>query len=287
MSKRTASLRSHFRALALSVVSSIALVGAAQAADVTRFNGLEGKIDFAGGTAHIPVVQEAAKRIAAHNPKVKITVAGGGSGVGVQKVGEGLADVGSTGRPVTQQEIERYGLQTFPFAIDGVAVVINPANPVANLSAAQVQAIYAGQAKSWKEFGGPDRPINLITRDEASGTREVFASKILKDQQIAANANVVASNGAVKTAVSRDPNAIGYVGIGHIDASVKGVVLDGVAPSQAAAKDGSYKLTRNLYFNTKGAPSPLVAAFFDYLYGAEGAEIITKSGYIPIERKAK
>jgi phosphate transport system substrate-binding protein len=272
---------------AVTFLAMAAFANIAFAADLNRFNGLEGSINFAGGTAHIPVVQEAAKRIAAHNPKVRITVTGGGSGVGVQKVGEGLADVGSTGRPVTEQEIERYGLQTFPFAIDGVAVVVNPANSVSQLNSAQVQAIYAGQAKNWKDFGGPDRPINLITRDESSGTREVFASKILKKVELATHANVVPSNGAVKTAVSRDPNAIGYVGIGHIDGSVKAITLDAVAPTQASAKDGSYTLTRNLYFNTKGKPSPLVAAFFDYLYSPEGAEIIAKAGYIPLERGAK
>ncbi len=272
---------------ALAFLAAAALANTASAADLNRFNGLEGSINFAGGTAHIPVVQEAAKRIGAHNPKVRITVTGGGSGVGVQKVGEGLVDVGSTGRPLTAQETERYGLQTFPFAIDGVAVVVNPANPVSQLSSAQVQAIYAGQARNWKDFGGPDRPINLITRDEASGTREVFAAKILKEAAPAPQANVVSSNGAVKTAVARDPNAIGYIGIGHVDGSVKAVSLDGIAPTQAAARDGSYKLTRNLYFNTKGAPSPLVAAFFDYLYGPEGARIITKAGYIPLARDSK
>lgn len=260
---------------------------AADAATVARFKGLEGTLNFAGGTAHIPVVQDCAKRIRSYNPKVRITVAGGGSGVGVQKLGEGLVDIGSTGRPLSQAEIERYGLRTFPFAIDGVAIVVNPANPVKALTASQVQAIYSGKVSNWKELGGKDHAIDLITRDEASGTREVFASKLLKEAQIAATASIVPSNGAVKTAVARDPNAIGYVSIGHVDASVKAIVLDGIAPTQIAARDGSYPVTRNLYFNTKGEPSPLASAFFDYLYGPEGAKIIAKAGYIAIPRKGQ
>lgn len=254
------------------------------ASELARFDGLEGTIDVAGGTAHVPVVQEAAKRISIHNSKIRITVAGGGSAVGVQKVGEGLVDIGSTGRPLSPDEIERYGLKSFAFAIDGIAVVVNPANPLSSLSSEQVQAIYSGKITNWKELGGPERPINLITRDEASGTREVFAAKILKKEALSPAANVVPSNGAVKVAVSRDPNAIGYVGLGHVDASVKALVLDGKTPSQEAASSGAYDLTRNLYFNTKGVPSPLVAAFLDYLYSLEGAEIIAKAGYIPIKR---
>lgn len=261
----------------------------AQAAEPAeaRFKGLEGTLDFAGGTAHIPVVQDCAKRIGSYNPKVRITVAGGGSGVGVQKVGEGLVDIGSTGRPLAQKEIDQYGLQSFAFAIDGVAVVVNPANPVKALTAAQVQAIYAGKISNWKELGGKDHAIDLVTRDEASGTREVFAGKLLKDAQIASTATVVPSNGAVKTAVARDPHAIGYVSIGHVDKTIKAIVLDGVAPTQTAAKDGSYPVTRNLYFNTKGAPSPLAAAFFDYLYSPTGAKIIAGEGYIPLPRAGK
>lgn len=255
----------------------------ASAAALDSFAGLEGTIDIAGGTAHIPVMTDAAKNIMAFNPKIRITVEGGGSGVGVQKVGEGLVSIGNTGRALSAEEVAKYGLKTYPFALDGVAVVINPGNLVSGLSAQQVQDIFSGKLTNWKEVGGKDGPIHLFTRDEASGTREVFWEKLLKKGAIAGSANVVASNGAMKAAIAQDKDAIGYAGIGHVDQSVKGVVLDGVVPSQENAMNGSYPVVRKLYMNTKGEPSKLVKAFIDYIMSPSGAAIIARSGYLPLK----
>ncbi len=253
----------------------------ASAQGLDAFKGKSGNIEIAGGTAHIPVMKEAAKRIMTANPAIRITVAGGGSGVGVQKAGEGLADIGNTGRAVTEAEKDKYGLVSFPFAIDGVAVVVNKANPLQNLTQAQVKDIFAGTISNWKQVGGPDASINLYTRDEASGTREVFWEKMLSKGAIADAANVVASNGAMKTAVAGDRNAIGYVSIGHIDGTLKAPLLDGVAPNQDTAVSGEYKITRLLYMNTKGEPQGIVKSFIEYVCGPEGAEITKASGYIP------
>ena len=255
----------------------------ASAAALDSFAGLEGTIDIAGGTAHIPVMTDAAKNIMAFNPKIRITVEGGGSGIGVQKVGEGLVSIGNTGRALSEEEIAKYGLKTYPFALDGVAVVINPGNPINGLSAQQVRDVFSGQITNWKEVGGKDGAIHLFTRDEASGTREVFWEKLLKKGPIANNANVVASNGAMKGAIAQDKDAIGYAGIGHVDQTVKAVVLDGVVPSQDNAMNGSYPVVRKLYMNTKGEPSKLVKAFIDYIMSPDGAAIIAKSGYLPLK----
>jgi phosphate transport system substrate-binding protein len=255
-----------------------AISGVGLAAPLDPFKSLEGTIDIAGGTAHIPVMKDAAQQIMAINPKIRITVAGGGSGVGVQKVGAGLVAIGNTGRALTPEEIAKYGLKTFPFAIDGVAVAVNPGNPVKALTAQQVKDIFAGKITNWKQVGGKDASINLFTRDEASGTRETFWKKLLKKGPIADKANVVASNGAMKTAVAQDPNAIG-----HLDATVVGVKLDGVDPTQENAKSGKYPVVRLLYMNTKGEPTPLVKAFIDYIKGPEGAKLVVKHGYIPVK----
>ncbi|MFV0422478.1 phosphate ABC transporter substrate-binding protein [Oleidesulfovibrio sp.] len=256
----------------------------AHAAPLDAFKGQKGTIDIAGGTAHIPVMKEAAKRIMIANPEIRISIAAGGSGVGVQKAGEGLVDIGNTGRALSDKEVEKYGLVSFPFAVDGVALVINPQNGVNELTSAQVQAIFAGKVTNWNEVGGADQAINLYTRDEASGTREVFYKKLLAKGDIAMSANVVPSNGAMKTAVAQDPGAIGYVGIGHIDTSVKAPVVDGMTATQENAANGSYTVTRKLYMNTKGEPSGVVKAFIEYLYTPEGAEIISASGYIPVAK---
>lgn len=270
---------------ALAALICLFAVSAAVAAPLDAFKGQKGKVDIAGGTAHIPVMQEAAKRIMTANPDIRITVAGGGSGVGVKQAGEGLVEIGNTGRPLKGEEVEKYGLKSFPFAIDGVAVVVHPSNAVDELTFAQVADIYAGKITNWKEVGGADAKINLYVREDGSGTREVFTDKAIKGGEVAASANVVNSNGAMKTAVAKDANAIGYVGIGHIDESVKAPKLEGMTATQDNAANGSYTVVRDLFMNTKGDPQGLTALFIDYIYSPEGAEIIADCGYIPIPKK--
>ncbi len=254
------------------------------AGPLAAFAGLEGALDIAGGTAHIPVMNEAAKRIMTANPAVRITVAGGGSGVGIKKAGEGLVHIGNAGRPVSDAEAAEYGLVSFPFAIDGVCAVVHPSNPVAALTAVQVQDIFAGKITNWQQVGGADAAIHLYTRDEASGTREVFWKKALGKGGIAASANVVASNGAMKTAVTGDPGAIGYVSIGHLDATLKAPDFDGVAVTQENAQGGAYPVVRKLFMNTRGEPTGLTKAFIDYVTGPEGAQIVVDAGYLPLAR---
>ncbi len=254
----------------------------AMAGELDRFAGLTGKIDIAGGTAHIPVMEDAAKNIMSKYPRINITVAGGGSGVGVQKVGEGLVDIGNTGRAISDKELAQYPkLVSFPFAVDGVAPVVNPANKVSDLTSAQIQDIFAGKITNWKAVGGADAEIHLYSRDEASGTREVFWQKCLNKGPVVESANIVPSNGAMKVAVSQDPQALGYISIGHVDDTVKAIKLDGVAPTQQNAVNGSYSVVRKLYMNTNGEPRPLVKAFIDYILGPDGAAIVGSHGYIP------
>jgi phosphate transport system substrate-binding protein len=255
-----------------------------QAGELDRFQGMKGTINIAGGTAHIPVMKDAAKNIMTFNPDIKITIAGGGSGVGIKKVGEGLVDIGNSGRTPKETEISKYGLKLYPWALDGVAVVLNKKNGVTSLTSKQVQGIYAGKIANWKEVGGKNATINLYTRDEASGTRSVFWGKMLKKGPINSKANVVPSNGAMKVSVSNDPNAIGYISIGHIDETIKAPAVDGIVPTQENALSGKYKVVRKLYSNTKGEPTPLVKAFLDYIMGPEGEKIIKKHNFIPIKK---
>jgi phosphate transport system substrate-binding protein len=266
----------------LSALLSALLASAVWASPLDAFKGLEETLDIAGGTAHIPVMRQAAQNIMSANPDIRITVAGGGSGVGVKQVGEGLVGIGNTGRPLTEAEISQFGLVTFPFAIDGVAVAVHPENPVKEMTTAQIAAIYSGEITDWKDVGGEAGRIDVYGREDGSGTRETFTEKILGKASLAPSVNVVSSNGAMKTAVAQDKRGIGYVGIGHLDASVKGIVVDGMAPTQENAAGGQYTVVRNLYMNTKGAPTGLTKAFIDYIYSEDGAAIVSESGYIPI-----
>lgn len=254
-----------------------------QADDLAAFDGMKGTVRISGGTAHIPVMKEAAKRIMQRYAGIQITVAGGGSGVGIKQVGEGLVDVGNSGRKPTDEEIAKYDLKLFKWAVDGVGVVVNPKNPVHSLSTAQVKAVFAGTIGNWKELGGPDKAINLYTRDEASGTRAVFWKKAIGKGPISAKANVVVSNGAMKSAVAGDPYGIGYVSVGHIDKSVIPVTLDGVTPTLETVKSGVYPVARGLFSNTKGEPTGLTKVFVDFLFSPTGQAIAAEKGFVAVK----
>lgn len=255
----------------------------AYADDLDSFKGQSGTLKIAGGTAHIPVMKEAAKMISGAYPDIRITIAGGGSGVGIKQVGEGLIDIGNSGRMATDKEVSDYGLVMHKWAIDGVAAVVNPKNPVTTLTTEQLEAIFAGKISNWKELGGEDRTINIYDRDAASGTRSVFWKKGLKKTEISPKANVVASNGAMKTAISGDPYSIGFVSVGHIDDSVAAVTLDGVTPTLENVKNGSFTVARGLYSNTKGDAEGLTKLFIDFLFSPTGQELVKAKGFVAVK----
>jgi phosphate transport system substrate-binding protein len=267
------------------IVFMISIFGTvpAEAGALDTFVGQQGSIKISGGTAHIPVMKEAAKRIMTANPQIQISIAGGGSGVGIKQVGEGLVDIGNSGRKPTDEEISKYGLKLFKWAVDGVSVVVHPNNPVKDLTKAQLKEIFAGTASNWKTFGGPDKPINIYTRDKASGTRSVFWKKALDKGEITPKANFVVSNGAMKSSIANDPYGIGYVSVGHIDESVAPVGLEGVVPTLETVKTGEYTVARGLYSNTKGEPAGFTALFIDYLLSGEGQSIASEKGFIPVQ----
>ena len=247
------------------------------------FEGQEGTIKIAGGTAHIPVMKEAAKRIMTRYKDILITVAGGGSGLGIKQVGEGLVDIGNSGRKPKPEEIEKYKLKMFKWAIDGVGVVVNPTNKVQSLTKDQLKDIFSGKIDNWLVLGGVKHAITVYTRDEASGTRAVFWEKALDKESISTKALFAPSNGAMKTAVANDPYAIGYVSVGHMDETVAPVALDGVTPTLDTVKSGQYKIARGLYSNTKNDPSGLTLLFINYLFSSEGQKIASEKGFIPVK----
>lgn len=251
--------------------------------DLEMFKGEKGVIKISGGTAHIPVMKEAAKRIMTYNNDIQITIAGGGSGAGIKQVGEGLVDIGNSGRKPSDAEIQKYGLKMFKWAIDGVGVVVNPKNSVKSLTQAQLIDIFSGKTTNWSQLGGVSKPINVYTRDKASGTRSVFWKKALKKNDITQKVVFVVSNGAMKSAVSNDPYSIGYVSVGHIDNTVAAVALDDVFPTLDTVKNGSYKVARGLYSNTKGKPSVLTRKLIDYLLSLEGQKLVTAKGFIGVK----
>ena len=280
--KRTCKLFSLFFTLSICCLLA-GQTGASPNSGIELFAGEKGTIKISGGTAHIPVMKEMAKRIMSNNPDIQVSVAGGGSGVGIKQVGEGLVDIGNSGRSPKKEELEKYSLSIFKWAIDGVGIVVNPENRVQSLSSSQLQDIYAGKITNWKQLGGRDEPINVYTRDKSSGTRDVFWKKGLHKGEITAKAHFVVSNGAMKAAISQDPYGIGYVSVGHIDKSVAPVTLDGVAPTLDNIKKGSYIIARGLYSITNGEPTGLTKKFIDYLFTPEIQKLVSDKGFISVK----
>ena len=274
---------SHLKKIFLSVLVLLSVAAVTEASDLDIFDAEKGMLKIAGGTAHIPVMKEAAKMIMQKNSGVRITIAGGGSGVGIKQVGEGLIDIGNAGRKATEKEISQYGLHMVKWAIDGVGVVVNPKNSVTSLTTKQLGEIFSGKTTNWKELGGVDKNINLYDRDAASGTRSVFWKKALKKGDVSTKANVVVSNGAMKTAIAGDPYGIGYVSVGHIDGTVAPVALDGVVPDLANVKNGDYWVARGLYSITKGEPVGLARLFLEFLLSPTGQKIAESKGFISVQ----
>ncbi|WP_011976751.1 phosphate ABC transporter substrate-binding protein [Methanococcus maripaludis] len=240
-------------------------------------------LKISGSTTVLPIAEEAAKQFMMANKNYMIEVTGGGSGLGVKESGENLNDIGMASREIKSSELDTYPeLIAYGIAKDGVAIIVHPENPVSSLTQEQIIAIYSGKITNWNEVGGDDAPITVYTRDEESGTREVFFEKALNKGNITKQAVVVASNGAMKSSVKADVNGIGYLSIGYLDSSVKGCEYEGVIPTEANVVAGTYKVSRTLNVITNGEPSAEAKAFIDFLLSSEGQQIVVEEGYISV-----
>ncbi len=247
--------------------------------------GLSGRISVAGSTTVQPLAEKLAKGFQAQHPNVQIDVQGGGSSVGVKSAGEGAANIGTASREIKPEELQKYpDLKVFIIARDGIAIVAHPQVTVSNLTTAQVRDIFSGKVANWKDVGGADKPIVVVSREEGSGTRGAFEEMVMgKDALITDKAILQASNGAVRTTVATTPNAIGYLSFGYLDQSVKTLSIEGVEATEANAASGQYPVVRPLIMLTKGEPTGVVKAWLDYILSAEGQAVVAKEGYIKVK----
>ena len=205
-----------------------------------------------------------------------------GSGSGIQAVSEGRCDIGLSSRALKDDE-KAAGLKETIVALDGIAIIVNPQNPVKDLSLEQIAKIYTGEITNWKDVGGEDAEIVLIGREAGSGTRDGFES-ITETKDACQYRQELTSTGDVITTVSQNPNAIGYASLAAIKDSVKALTVNGVAPTEATVKDGTYLVQRPFVLVTKegAALSETAQKFFDFATSADAASIISAAGAVPV-----
>ncbi|MBN2310114.1 MAG: phosphate ABC transporter substrate-binding protein [Candidatus Hydrogenedentes bacterium] len=267
---------------ALLMGAALACGGSAAAAEQTD-------IVVDGSTTVGPIAKAFAEYYMEMHPDVNITVSESGSGNGAKSLVNGTCQVADMSRFMKDTEFKAaVDNGVLPVAhvvaMDGLAIVVHPSNPVQALTVDQVRAIYLGAIKSWKELGGPDVPIVVISRDTNSGTYETFENLVMNKEKIVESAEYVGSNGAVRQRVQKTPAAIGYVGLGFVDRTLKALAVNGVMPTNQTVSSGSYPIARPLFMFTNGYPE-LGSALHQFVtihLSKQGQEIIQGIGYVPV-----
>lgn len=267
--------------------------------DVTRspMSGTK-TIENKGSDTLVNVALAWAEQYMQEHPKVRISVTGGGSGTGIASLINGTADIANASREMKSEEVkaaQANGITPVEFVVarDAIAVVVNPSNPVRALNLQQISDIYTGKITNWREVGGDDRPIVLLSRESNSGTYVYVLENVIRmgDPKskllFTPDTLLMPSSEGISTEVRQNPNAIGYDGLGYVtpDQKVLAVARDAsspyVLPSVATVNNGTYPISRPLYMYTIGEPSGQVKAYLDWVLGP-GQKLVSKLGFVPL-----
>ncbi len=249
------------------------------------------KIVIDGSTTVGPIAKAFAEYYMSKHPDVNITVSESGSGNGAKSLINQVCDVADMSRFMKLKEFEAAvtkGIMPVAHvvAMDGIAIIVHPSNPVAGLTVEQVRDIYMGKITTWKQLGGPDVEIVMISRDTNSGTYETFEGLVMNKEKISERAEYVGSNGAIRQRVQSTKAAIGYVGLGFVDRSIKALEINNVMPDAGTIATGVYPIARPLYMFTNGYPElgSNLFSFITLYLTPKGQEIIEEIGFIPVTR---
>ncbi len=247
-----------------------------------------GSLKMDGSTTVLPIAQKVTEAYMKEFPDVSISVSGGGSGNGIKALIDSTADIANSSRFIKDEEVKlavEKGAYLAPFAVayDCIVPVVNPANPVADISLEQLKDIYMGKITNWKDLGGPGGEIVVISRDTSSGTYEVWEEKVMKKERVFPGALLQASSGAIAQAVSKNKNAIGYLGIGYVDKSVKALTIGGIPGNEETTLNGKFPVSRPLFMFTRGWPSGDALKFINYVLNPQkGQKFVKEAGFVPL-----
>jgi phosphate transport system substrate-binding protein len=253
--------------------------GATTSTTETTKAAISGEINGGGSTSVQKVIDAAGAEFTALNPDVKFTYSGTGSSDGIKGATAGTYSFGCASRDLKTEE--EGSLTELIFAFDGIAVIVNPANTVKNLTTEQVQKIYMGEITNWNEVGGADSPIVVVSREDGSGTRGAFEELVKFEEKLKPDATIKEGNGNVQTTVAGNANAIGYVSLTFVDKTVTAIDVDSIKATVDNVKNKSYKISRPfLAIYDKSKVDDATMAFLDFLMTTEGQAIVEKNGGI-------
>jgi phosphate transport system substrate-binding protein len=263
----------------------------------------DGMIQIKGSDTIVNLAQAWAEEFMGKNPNVSIAVTGGGSGTGIAALINGTTDIADASRPIKKKEIDdaqKNGSypEEFKVAIDALAVIVNPANPIKELTIDQLSDIFTGKITNWNEVGGNDQKILVLSRDRNSGTHMYFLEHVLRKgkekgpEQFAPSTLMLPSSEAIISETAQSVSAIGYDGLGYVTPKVKTIAVaakqgdDFILPSKQTAMDKTYPITRYLYMYTAFKPQGDIKAFLDFVTSEQGQKIVDELGFVPLPSKA-
>ncbi|MDA8235608.1 MAG: phosphate ABC transporter substrate-binding protein [Clostridia bacterium] len=252
-------------------------------------------IQIKGSDTMVYLSQALAEEFMKRNPGAQLAVKGGGSGIGITALIDGTADIANSSRKMKEEEkaeAETKGINPVEYviALDGLAIIAHPDNPVEGLTLAQIKDIYTGKIKNWKELGGKDQPIRLISREANSGTYAYFREFVLKDEEYGSNAEFLATSKIIAETVAQDSTAIGYVGEAYARDKVKKIKIakepgqQYLDPTEENIIKGLYPISRPLQVYTAGEATGVIKDFVDFMLSADGQQIVREIGYTTINK---
>lgn len=294
------SVRPRLRSLSLPIFWILLVACAAGPNPATPEPAEKVSIENKGSDTMVNLALAWAETYGAAHPEARISVTGGGSGTGIAALINGTVDIANASRAIKDEErdaAKTNGIEPVEFIVarDAIAIIVNPANPVNQLTLPQLSAIYSGQIINWRDVGGEDRPIVLLSRETNSGTHVYFLENVLRLGQsenkslFSPDTLLMPSSEGISAEVRQNPNAIGYDGLGYVTEDMKTLAVapednrSYVLPTIATVNDKTYPIARDLYMYTRGEPTGIVKDYLDWVFGPEAQQIVAELGFVPVK----